>query len=97
MALSVETNFNIFDDISATPYQFSSGVTVALAAVSNPASPWSNGKAVLVSIFSGAYRLQKPVNRRHNTRSRRNERFSSFQLCWHHPEILAQPPNAIGG
>jgi len=53
MALSVDTNFNIFDDISATPYQSSTGVMTAHAGVSNPRpnQNWQGG--YYFPLFSG--------------------------------------------
>jgi hypothetical protein len=99
MALSVDTNFNIFDDISATPYSFGIGVITLMLAFYNPASPHSNWQSGWSSrSFLVTYRLQRrPVHRRRNTQSQRTQRSSSFKPCWHHPEILVRSPNAIGG
>jgi hypothetical protein len=87
MAFSVDTNFNIFDDISATPYQFSNGVTTLMLAFYNPASPHSNWQRGFPSrSFLVTYRLQsRPVHRRRNTRSQRNQTILIFQT------MLASP------
>jgi hypothetical protein len=75
MAFSVDTNFNIFDDISATPYLCGTGVTTLMLAFYNPASLHSNWQRGFPSrSFLVTYRLQsRPVHRHCNTRPQRNQ------------------------
>jgi hypothetical protein len=53
MALSVDTNFNIFDDISATPYSFGIGVITLMLAFQTPHARNQLAKRLVVSFISG--------------------------------------------